>query len=103
MWERTVLLIALLAFSPVAQAAPLSFYTGGSLGTGIDAGIFGLVIAVIFAVYPQSVLSVWVAMPIAIFIGYFVFKKGGDNSPVFLRSMALCKLKLFQHDDALKL
>ncbi len=40
MWKRTVLLIALLAFSPVAQAAPLSFYTGGSLGTGIgiDAG-----------------------------------------------------------------
>ena len=36
--------------------------------------IFGLVIANIFAIYPESVLSVWIAMPIAIAIGVHVHR-----------------------------
>ncbi len=39
--------------------------------------IFGLVIASIFAMYPESVLSVWIEVPLAIAIGYWVHKKGG--------------------------
>ena len=39
-------------------------------------GIFGLVIAVIFAQYPESVLSVWTAMPLAVLIGLFVIRRG---------------------------
>ena len=39
--------------------------------------IFGLVIAIIFKLYPESVLSVWIAMPIAMGMGYFVYKRGG--------------------------
>ena len=35
-------------------------------------GIFGLVIAVIFSRYPASVLSVWMAMPLAVVIGWLV-------------------------------
>ena len=38
--------------------------------------IFGLVIAVIFSMYPQSVLAVWVEVPIAIYLGYLIYKKG---------------------------
>jgi len=37
--------------------------------------IFGLVIAIIFSIYPESVLSVWVAMPVAVAIGIYVHKK----------------------------
>ncbi|MCL4216984.1 MAG: carbon starvation protein A, partial [Candidatus Hydrogenedentes bacterium] len=33
--------------------------------------IFGLVVASIFALYPQSVLSVWVAMPMAVAVGFW--------------------------------
>jgi len=40
--------------------------------------IFGLVIAVIFAFYPQSVLSVWIEIPLAVAIGLWVYKKKGD-------------------------
>lgn len=40
--------------------------------------IFGLVIAIIFKLYPESVLSVWIAMPIAMTIGYWTFKKHGS-------------------------
>jgi carbon starvation protein len=39
--------------------------------------IFGLVIAIIFANYPETVLPVWITMPIAIVIGLWVYKKGG--------------------------
>ncbi len=39
--------------------------------------IFGLVIAVIFKIYPESVLSVWLAMPLAVGIGFWVYKRKG--------------------------
>ena len=38
-------------------------------------GIFGLVIAIIFARYPSSVLSVWAAMPLAVAIGWLVYRR----------------------------
>ncbi|MCC6143550.1 MAG: carbon starvation protein A, partial [Candidatus Hydrogenedentes bacterium] len=38
--------------------------------------IFGLVIAQIFSIYPESVLSVWVAMPVAVLIGLFIHSRG---------------------------
>lgn len=37
--------------------------------------IFGLVIAIIFNIYPESVLSVWIAMPLAVAIGIYVHRK----------------------------
>ncbi|MFZ7125829.1 MAG: carbon starvation protein A [Desulfobacterales bacterium] len=40
--------------------------------------IFGLVIAVVFAMYPQSVIPVWLEIPIAIYLGYLVYKKGAN-------------------------
>jgi carbon starvation protein len=40
--------------------------------------IFGLVIAVIFSMYPQSVFPVWCEVPIALFLGYMIYKKGGN-------------------------
>ena len=39
--------------------------------------IFGLVIAVIFRLYPESVLPTWISLPLAVAIGYWVYKKGG--------------------------
>ena len=39
--------------------------------------IFGLVIAKIFALYPESVLGTWVSLPLAIAIGIWVYKRGG--------------------------
>jgi len=40
--------------------------------------VFGLVIAIIFRDYPETVLSVWIAMPIAMAIGYWVYKGKGN-------------------------
>lgn len=41
-------------------------------------GVFGLVIAIIFSVYPETVLSVWIEVPIAVAVGYWAHKKKGD-------------------------
>ncbi len=38
--------------------------------------IFGLVIAVIFMMFPGSVFPVWMEIPIAVLLGYLIYKKG---------------------------
>ena len=40
--------------------------------------IFGLVIALIFAFYPESVLPVWISMPLAIGIGFWCYRRGAN-------------------------
>jgi carbon starvation protein len=42
--------------------------------------IFGLVIAIIFSMYPQSVLAVWMEIPIALVLGYMIYKKGANTA-----------------------
>ncbi len=44
----------------------------------IIVAIFGLVIAVIFKMYPASVLPVWLEIPIAMYLGYIVYNKGAN-------------------------
>ena len=44
----------------------------------IIVAIFGLVIAVIFQLYPSAVLPVWLQIPIAMYLGYIVYNKGGN-------------------------
>ena len=40
--------------------------------------VFGLVIAILFKMYPQSVIPVWLELPIAVYLGFLVYKKGGN-------------------------
>ncbi|MGA1865670.1 MAG: carbon starvation protein A [bacterium] len=44
----------------------------------IVVAVFGLVIAIIFSIYPQSVFPIWFEIPIAIFLGYMIYKKQGS-------------------------
>ena len=40
--------------------------------------IFGLVIAVIFQMFPQSVFPVWMEIPIAVALGWFIYHRGAS-------------------------
>ncbi|TVP93907.1 MAG: carbon starvation protein A [Planctomycetaceae bacterium] len=60
----------------ISPRARLIFLVVLALALSVVLGIFGLVIANIFALYPESVLSVWVAMPVAIFIGWWHHRRG---------------------------
>ena len=42
----------------------------------IVVAVFGLVIAIIFSMFPQSVIPIWCEIPIAVILGYMVYKKG---------------------------
>ena len=51
--------------------------------------IFGLVIASIFKSYPESVRSVWIEIPIAVAIGFWVYRKRGGLLLPSLVALAL--------------
>ncbi len=40
--------------------------------------IFGLIIALLFNMFPQSVFPVWMEIPIAMWLGYSIYKKKGN-------------------------
>ncbi len=52
-------------------------------------GIFGLVIATIFATYPSSVFPIWIQIPIAITVGVLVYKRGWKVAPLALGALVL--------------
>ncbi len=45
----------------------------------IVVAIFGVVIAVVFSMYPQAVIPVWLEIPIAVWLGYMIYKKKGSH------------------------
>ncbi len=55
--------------------------------------VFALVIAILFTMYPQAVIPVWIEVPLAIWLGYMVYKKGA--SPTTLGIIAIVLLYLF--------
>ncbi len=73
----------------VSPRAKLLFLTILALALWIVLAIFGMVIASIFSLYPESVLSVWVAMPVAILIGLWAHKTGGSMTIPSLVSLII--------------
>ncbi|MEX1224639.1 MAG: carbon starvation protein A, partial [Pirellulales bacterium] len=51
--------------------------------------IFGLVVASIFKLYPESVLSVWLVLPLAVCVGFWVYKRRGNIWGVSLIALGL--------------
>ena len=61
----------------ITPRAKLLFLLVLALALSVVLAIFGLLIAIIFSMYPESVLSVWIGMPVAVAIGWHAFKNGG--------------------------
>ncbi len=57
--------------------------------------VFGLVIASIFAKYPESVVAVWVQVPIAMGLGYLVYRKGKGILALSIYAILLMYLFVF--------
>lgn len=55
----------------------------------IVVAIFGVVIAVVFNMYPQAVIPVWLEIPIAVWLGHMIYKKGAPHLPMSLIAVAI--------------
>ncbi|MBN2242823.1 MAG: carbon starvation protein A [Acidobacteria bacterium] len=51
--------------------------------------IFGLIIAIIFSMYPNSVAPVWLQIPISLGLGYVIYKRGGNATVASLAAVML--------------
>ncbi len=60
----------------ISPRARILFLTILFFALMIVLAIFGLVIAQIFTSYPESVLSVWIELPLALLVGFWVHRKG---------------------------
>lgn len=50
--------------------------------------VFALVIAVLFMDYPEAVFPVWMEIPVAVLVGYLVYKKGASITVTGLSALA---------------
>ncbi len=63
--------------------------------------VFGQVIASIFSIYPQSVLSVWLSLPLAVVIGLWCCRHGGNLIIPSLGALVLLYLGVVIGADSL--
>jgi carbon starvation protein len=55
----------------------------------IVVAVFGVVIAVVFKVYPGAVIPVFLEIPIAIWLGHMIYKKGAAHLPMSIIAVIL--------------
>lgn len=79
----------------ISPRAKLIFLLVLALALSIVLAIFGLVIANVFALYPEAVLSVWIGMPVAIAIGWWVYRHGGGLLGPSLLGLAVLYLAVY--------
>ncbi len=60
----------------ISRRARVLFLVILAMALTVVLAIFGLVIASIFSEYPESVLPVWISLPIAVVIGIRVYRRG---------------------------
>jgi carbon starvation protein len=73
----------------VSPRTGVLFFIIAFLELWIFIAILGLVMAVIFKMYPAAVFPVWMEIPIAIVLGYLVYKKGGNVTLLSIAAIIL--------------
>ncbi len=61
----------------------------------IVVAIFGMVIAIIFQMFPQSVLPVWIQIPIAMIVGWLAYRKKYNITVLSVIAVALMYISIF--------
>ncbi|MCF8044546.1 MAG: carbon starvation protein A [Desulfarculaceae bacterium] len=51
--------------------------------------VFALVIAILFTMYPQAVIPVWIEVPLAVWVGHMIYKKGASHTTMGLLAVVL--------------
>ncbi|MCF8035972.1 MAG: carbon starvation protein A [Desulfobacteraceae bacterium] len=51
--------------------------------------VFALIIAILFTMYPQAVIPVWIEIPIAVWLGHMIYKKGASHVTLGIAAVIL--------------
>jgi carbon starvation protein len=78
-----------IAAKYINRRVRLIFFLIVFLELWIVIAIFGLIIAIIFSTFPSSVLTVWLQIPIAVGLGWMVYKRGGNVTFFTILAVAL--------------
>ncbi len=73
----------------VSPTARLLFLLVIFFGLFIVLAIFGMIIGLLFAMYPSLVFPVWMEVPIAVALGYLVYKKNANATALSIAAVAL--------------
>ncbi len=79
-----------VASSLISSRVRIMFLLIISLSLLIVIAIFCLVISVLFDLYPESVIPIWVQLPIAVWLGHMIYKK--DKKPLLFSLISLVLL-----------
>ena len=57
--------------------------------------VFALIIAILFNMYPQAVIPVWFEVPIAIWLGHMIYKKGASHTTLGIIAVVIMYVTVF--------
>lgn len=78
-----------IASDVVSKRVRLLFLLIIFLELWIVVAIFGVVIGVVFKIYPQAVLPVFLEIPIAVWLGYMIYKRGANHHIMSIVAVAV--------------
>jgi carbon starvation protein len=55
----------------------------------IVVAIFGVVIGIVFTIFPEAVFPVWLQIPVAVWLGYMVYKRGAPHLPLSIVAVVI--------------
>jgi carbon starvation protein len=61
----------------------------------IAIALFALIIAILFNMYPQAVIPVWFQVPIAVWLGRMIYRRGGNPTTLGIVAVILLYLGMF--------
>ncbi|MEF2231257.1 MAG: carbon starvation CstA family protein, partial [Pseudodesulfovibrio sp.] len=73
----------------ISPRTKIFFFVVVFLDLLIITAIFGMIIAVIFNMFPASVLPVWAEVPIAMVLGFLIYKRGGNATMLSIAALIL--------------
>jgi len=73
----------------ISPRTKIFFFVVVFLDLLIITAIFGMIIAVIFNMFPASVFPVWAEVPIAMVLGFMIYKRGGNATTLSIAALVL--------------
>ncbi|MBN1694999.1 carbon starvation protein A [candidate division WOR-3 bacterium] len=78
----------------INKRTQMAFFAIVFLELLIVIAIFGLIMAIIFSMFPESIFPMWFQIPIAVWLGWVIYKKNGNLALFSIIAVALMYLTI---------